>query len=115
GHSRALREVGDMLERYDSLRSRLNRMSVPILSDLLSQAEEALNAGKLDRSRSLERIASRIEKFCDDRDLSNRLLFLRAQQLHIDQRIEQAAELHSYAFHARLTLDAKFGDIADPA
>lgn len=115
GHSRALREVTDMLDRYGSLRGRLNRMSVPILADLLQQAESAMHTGKLDRARSLEKVAARIERYCDDRDLSNRLVSLRAQLLHLDQMIEQATELRSHAFHAQLALDADFGLLAGPA
>ena len=115
GQSRALREVSDMLDRYGSLRDRLNRMSVPLLSDLLQQAEQALHSGKVNRSKALEKVASRIEKFCDDRDLSNRLLSLRTQLLHMDQMLEEATALRSHAFHSRLTLDADFPKIAEAA
>lgn len=115
GHARALRDVSEMLDRYGSLRDRLNRMSAPILSDLITQAELATTERRLDRARALERVASRIERFCDDRDLSNRLLSVRAYIFQSDLMIDQAAELRSHAFHACLTLDADFATIARPA
>lgn len=115
GHARALREVSDLLDRYGSLRNRLNRMSLPILTDLLTQVEQAIVAGKLDRARALERLATRLERFSDDRDQSSRLAALRARLLYLDQHIEQAATLQSHAFHARLAPDADFNALAGPA
>ncbi|MCB9932011.1 MAG: hypothetical protein H6841_01160 [Planctomycetes bacterium] len=114
-HARALREITDTLDRYGSLRDRLNSMSRPILSDLLEQAEQATAAGKMERARVLERVAGRLEKFCDDRDLSERLLTVRAYIYHADQLTDQAMALRSHAFHSKLTLDAEFGSLAQPA
>lgn len=115
GHSRALREVSDMLDRYGSLRDRLNRMSAPILTDLLDQAEVAGNRRQMDRARALLQTAGRLQKFCDDQELSRKLLKVRGLVYHIDQDLDTALELRTQAFHSTLAADATFSSVWESA
>jgi transcriptional regulator with XRE-family HTH domain len=113
--ARALREIADMLRRYDSLRDRLNSMSAPVLAELLEQAEDAAERRRMDRARALLKAAERVQKFCDDRELSIKLIRVRGLVYHIDQDLETALELNTRVFHASLDHEAGLEEIASSA
>lgn len=115
GHAKALREVADTLDRYGSLSARLNRMSAPVLRDLLNQAGTAIEHGDYDRARAIEKVAGRVSEFCDDSGLSRDLQSLRALIHHVDQATDRTLAICSHNFRSALSMDAKLDAIAKPA
>ncbi|MCB9895839.1 MAG: helix-turn-helix transcriptional regulator [Planctomycetes bacterium] len=114
-HARALREVSDTLDRYGSLRDRLNRVSAPILSDILDKLEDAFAQRNFDRAIALEKAAVRIERFCDDRVLSRRLLDARANRMHVAQDVDEAIAAQTRLFSQTLAGSPDFAQLADSA
>jgi hypothetical protein len=114
-HARALRELTETLDRYGSLRDRLNRISAPVLAELLTQAEAASSERKLDRAHALVKAAFRVQQFCDDRELAQRLVSVQAILKLIEQHSDEALRLQMSVFQSRIALDAEFSQIAETA
>jgi hypothetical protein len=114
-HAQALRELSGTLDRYGSLRDRLNRIAAPVLTELLAQAEQASNQRQLDRAQALVKAAYRVQQFCDDRELAQRLISAQAVMKQIEQDSEEALRLQMSVFQQRMSLDATFVQIAEPA
>jgi hypothetical protein len=114
-HAQALRELSGTLDRYGSLRDRLNRIAAPVLSDLLAQADQASDERQLDRAQALVKAAYRVQQFCDDRELAQRLISAQAVLKQIEQDSEEALRLQMSVFQQRMSLDATFTQIAEPA
>lgn len=96
-HAKMLRELGDAMQRYDTLHRNLNRRSVPILREVLGdlrnaidKVEEDQNFGKPDFSRAKELCATaeQLERLCDNPKLELELALLqgRLRRLTLDLR-----------------------------
>ena len=114
-HAKALREVSDALDLYGSLQARLNGMTAPVLRDLLDQLHEAIRTRDMAQARALESMASRVQRMCDDNELTTRFLGMRVHVLHSDLRIVEALETQELYFQRVLASGADFRTVAPGA
>jgi hypothetical protein len=92
-HLKTLRELGDAMARYDELRSRLNRHSVPILRSVLDDLRRALDRPEVELARSLRHTAEQLGRFCDDEDLALEFTLLNSRLELLEENAPRALEL----------------------
>lgn len=110
-HLRTLRELGDAMTRYEHLRQRLNRHSLPILRPVLDDLRAALDRSNLGLARDLASTAQQLERFTDDAALSAELILQCARLALFDGDAVQAIELTRrsilLSLHHGANMDAK--------
>lgn len=72
-HLRVLRELNEALTLYESLRKRLNERSGPILTQLITDLNQAISSSKLDVAGDLRKAAAQIAQFSHDPELHRAL------------------------------------------
>lgn len=113
--AKALREVSDRLSAYGSLRDNLHASTRPVLTELVSALESALEQRQYDRAAYIEKTASQVERFTEDLELSRRLIQARAHILQVQQQSDRAIELQTKAFHALLGSGAQPSEVSASA
>lgn len=113
--AKALREISDRLAAYGSLRENLHASTRPVLTELVTALEQALDQRQYDRAAFIEKTASQVERFTEDLELSRRLIQARAHILQVQQQSERAIELQTTAFHALLGSGAKPSEVVTSA
>ncbi|MCF6228110.1 MAG: hypothetical protein L3J82_05510 [Planctomycetes bacterium] len=95
-----MRELGDALQTYDSLREKMNQQSRPVMKQLIEELRGCLSEMNLDRARVTAQTALELSRICLDDKLLLELDTQIASLSYITGQLEEAV-LHDRKIFAR--------------
>lgn len=97
-----LRELSETLDTFDRLRTQMNDKSRPVLSQLLDDLRQALNAFEMPRARVLRETAVELSRLCADELLLERFDSLQSEVEYLTGHVEQALHFERRVFAHRV-------------